>query len=312
MSWPPGRSSARRSSRCGFPPADGPDLLGDGWTLRHARRRGEVLTLQAPGLWRPARARQRVALEGGEVYRVGLDVRAPRGAGNLILIRYVPEPSRPESWQGPALRIDLEQVTGRWRHFEATFRPSRPRSRPFLEVLTLSERPVEVRNVRLRRSTGDRPIFPAGRLGAGERVYADRTPEGLPPLRQGEPRVHVYENRLCLPRSFPVRQAVFFDSSEQVIEALRWPAGRYDLTRQVLLPKSGGSFRGGRFVSEDLALRRPGACRSANGLGAVVAGAVEEGGPSAGAVALAVAGPSAGLALYLIGLIWLRRMNRKR
>ena len=260
------------------PPADGPNLLKDAWSLRGARLSGEGLTLRAPRLWRAASARQMVSGPLGTTYRVALDVRAPKAAGNLVELR-LGLPLRKFSG-GPVyrrlLRVDVEQITGRWRRFEETFQmPGRPGATwlSSFQVDTWSDRPIEVRNISLRRSSWPAPINFGGRLAPGEPVYVDRTPDGLEPTNPDDPPVHVYENLLCLPRSFPVADAAAFADNERVIEALRWQANECDLSRQVLVAQKSPLPHGLYFISQN-----PGAwdgsAGSANGLGAVRAGAV--------------------------------------
>jgi len=187
-------------------------------------------------------------------------------------VRFIPDADKPTAaWDDElVMRIDVEEAATRWRHFERSFRvPGRVGARQLFEVVSYSIRPIEVRNIELHRSSWSVPINFGGRLGPGQRVYVDRTPEGLPPAVAGARRIHVYENRLCLPRRFPVEQAVLFDDNEQVVEALRWRAGEYDLTKQVLMPRTDRPLKDLEFVSERLHLRSGSAYVSANGLGAV-------------------------------------------
>ncbi len=296
------------------PPPDGPNLLTDAWSLRHGWRAGGGLVLRAPHIWQVASAVQEVKLTPGEVYRMAFDVRAASGAGNLVAGRFVPDAEDPyPPWDDVLMmRIDVEQITRRWRHFEKTFRvPADAAARQLFEVLSCSIRRMEVRNITLRRSSWPTPINFAGRLAGGEPVYVDRTPGGLPPVREGYPRVHIYENRLCLPRRFPVEQVVFLDDNEQVIEALRWRAREYDLTRQVLLPRTRRPLGRLEFVSERRHLLDGRTYVSANGLGAVCAPGAAPGrsGLPRWPVLLSVGG----LGLYLgLRVLWRQKANRGR
>ncbi len=220
---------------------DGPDLLGENWAESEnvAAQAGRVLTFRSPSFYSSASAAQDVVLEAGKVYRIVLDARAPKGAGNCIMAEYLTGSDDQAGYSvNPAmLRIDIERLTARWRHFEWTFRTpaGTAASKGTFRVKTSSDLPIEVRNVSLRRSSWSAPINLGGRLKPGDAVYINRTPAGLPPIQPGSPRVHIYENRLCLPRRFAVDDYVFFSDNEQVIEALRWDAEKFDLTRQVLL-----------------------------------------------------------------------------
>ena len=78
-------------------------------------------------------------------------------------------------------------------------------------------------------------LLAAGRLRPGERVYIDLTPEGLRPLNAGDKCVHIYENRLALPREFDIEEVVLLPSMHDVVEDLRWGADKYDFTRQALM-----------------------------------------------------------------------------
>ncbi|KKM85435.1 hypothetical protein LCGC14_1289040, partial [marine sediment metagenome] len=269
----------------GPPPPDGPNLLsesGRAWHGANGQFSEGVMTLRGRALWVPDRISQSVDLAPGQVYRMAVDVRAPEGPGNYISLAYIAHGDPPGAWPDgqPVMRIDTKQITPNWRHFERTFRAGRSAQpiataaeKPLrwaqgtgvLEILTLSDRPIEVRNVTLRQSAWPAPINLGDRLRPGQRVYVDRTGRtgGLDPIRPGDPRVHIYENALCRPRSFRLAGTVGFDGNERAIEALRFPRGRYDLTRQALLPTQAAPKGPLEFVSDVRA------GRSANGLGAI-------------------------------------------
>ncbi|OPX25194.1 MAG: hypothetical protein B1H04_00445 [Planctomycetales bacterium 4484_123] len=285
----------------------GANLLGQTWELQNATRDGRVLKLRAGRLWSPAWARQRVSLREGQVYRIELDVRAPGGAGGLVRAGWWPV-GRQCSAGGRevvGLRVDYEQVRPQWRHFEKTFRV-RAGGEGVFEVLTPSESLVEVRNAALRPADWPAPVNLGGRLKPGQRVYLDRTPGGLAPARPGDPRVHIYENLLCLPRAFPAEAVASFDDAVGLMEALRWRPEEYDLTRQVLVLRGGRSIPRGRFVSE--ALRQAGGAGSivADGLGRLVAEGVVRRPGRTWWWCLMV--PAAGA--YVLGCLrWASRMN---
>jgi len=181
-------------------------------------------------------------------------------------------------------------------------------------VFTASEKAVEVRRVSLRRADWEAPINLGSRLEPGQPVYVDRTPEGLAPLRAGDPPVHIYENRLCLPRSFPVEEVVAFDDVDSVVEALRWRAGQFDLTRQALAVGSGWRREEARFlsVSPDAPSLRGAQRAGANGMGTVIFDRDGELPPAAGWPRGTLAQISA-LVVYLLilaALAWRSFKNR--
>ena len=271
----------------GPPAQSGPELLAGDWQLTHAELEGNRLRLRRGLFSWGAQATQPVTLAGGRVYRISLDARAPEGAGNYLGAEYVPDSDDPASWWANpgTMRIDYERLGPGWRHFEWTFQaPVSVGDRGSFRVFTASEKAVEVRRVSLRRADWEAPINLGSRLEPGQPVYVDRTPDGLAPLRPGDPPVHIYENRLCLPRSFPVEEVLAFDDVGSVVEALRWRAGQFDLTRQALAVGSGRRAEEARFVSVSPdAPRLRGAQRAgANGMGTVVFGRDGEPSPAAG------------------------------
>jgi hypothetical protein len=254
--------------------ADGANLLTGSWQLNRAQRDGGAFRLQTPWSFSPALAIQNVEVEPGAVYRIALDVCAPDGAGNYVSAECYPADG--SAWPGTPsyLRVDIEQVTAQWRHFERAFTaPANGAAAVRFQLLTMSDTPIEIRNVTLRRSSLDRPIDIGQHPAPGAVVYQDLTPGGLAPVRGGDDRVHIYENTLCLPRNFPVGQFANGDT-QQVIEAIRWEAGKFALNGQVFLPPGRELKKGSDFVSEDRATRAAlynvgdGTIR-ADGLGAV-------------------------------------------
>ncbi len=264
-------------------PPDGPDLLKEKWTesenvaihagTAQTKPAGQVLAFRSQWFYTYAGLAQDVVLEAGKVYRIAMDARAPKGAGNCITAEFLPDATAPASRavNPTMLRIDIERLTARWHHFEWTFRTpaSADASKGTFRIKTYSDLLIEVRSVSLCRSSWPIPINLANRLKPGDAVYIDRTPDGLTPVSPGQPRVHIYENRLCMPRKFPVAEAVFFADNEQVIEALRWQADKYDLTRQVLVTGHERTLRHKEFVSENRRALNVITSLPANGLGAV-------------------------------------------
>jgi hypothetical protein len=82
----------------------------------------------------------------------------------------------------------------------------------------MSERPIAVARVSLRRSAWERPVGVAGRLAPGERVY--RKLVELPPRRSEDDPVVIYENLLC--PEVPARLADASPPPAEAIERLKW------------------------------------------------------------------------------------------
>jgi len=278
---------------------DGPELLGAEWSMANAGLDGGILRLGPRWRLSPGWARQKVSLVPGRVYRIAMDLRAPGRAGHMVAARFVADAGSLSSWrdESACLRVDWEQFAPRWRHFEKTFRYQGSEGRGDFEVVALGRGAIEVANVSLREVDWPAPVNLGGRLAAAEAVYRDLTPAGLEPVRAGDPRVHVYENRLCLPRSFPAEAAGGFADSLEVIEELRWWPEGYDLTRQVLAAGGDGPAQA-VFTSDRRALARDGWRGNVNGLTPYG----EVGDLSWGAVAAALAAiPCVGLAKAVRG-----------
>lgn len=199
---------------------DAPELLGENWWLDRAELIGRTLRLRTAFLWNWSIAKQPVGtgtgagpaggLEPDGVYRISLEARAPDGgAANFLRAEVFQELGDGRYYQADELGliVPAEQIGPQWRKFEWTFQPTprlfAPESGQLLfRIFTMSERAIEVRRISLRKSRWDAPIDLGGRLDARGRigaVYEDVTPDGLQPLRPGDPRVHIYRNRLCLP-----------------------------------------------------------------------------------------------------------------
>jgi uncharacterized protein (TIGR03382 family) len=91
-------------------------------------------------------------------------------------------------------------------------------------VWTMSERPIEVRNVSLRAAGWETPVSALGPLPQGQAVY--RMVAELPPLHDGDEPVAIYENLLCVNQAVRGRGAVRRGPEEASIERLRWISGR--------------------------------------------------------------------------------------
>jgi hypothetical protein len=262
------------------PGRPGENLLAGRWERRHAVAEGGTIRLCRP-TWPPwrlefARATMPAAPTGGRIYRLSLDARAPDGAGAPLTFEDMAGPAALDAWwQSKArLRVDHERLGPDWRHFEWTLQaPLSKGGDGIVAVRTLSDTPIEVRRLALRPAERETPLDLTGRLAPGDRVYVDRTPEGLPPLRAGDPRVHVYENRLCLDRRWPVGRVRALADRNEVVETLRWRPEEAGLPRTVLVagrppegPPSELTWWAGRGGSGD-------AGRPANAMGALRRGA---------------------------------------
>lgn len=300
----------------GARPPDGPDLLSDApWALRHARRLADgTFALRAPRYWQAAMAEQAVALEPGRIHRIALDVRGPEGADGLVQAEIRADLPGGRTFEAPTskLILDPDRMGRPWRHFEWTFQaPADTPSSATLRILTMSETPVEIRGVSVRASHWDQPVNLGRGLVPGDRVY--RLVAELPALCPGDPPVVVYENRLCLPRTFPVQPVVVPGAdAEAIVELLRWDPEAYDLTRQALVPDEPGAQALPlrlEFVSAIPGLSRAVKANAgvtfaaANGLGSVAARAPGPAGGVSRRAAREVLPPAAailGWVLYLV------------
>ncbi len=212
------------SVRLAQPPPQGKNLLTAPWELSHAVQLPEgALRLQTPFLWRLSQAQQEVALETAMIYRIALDARgAEEGGGNFLRAEVFQELPDGRCVQADAwgLTVIEERIGAAWRHFEWTMQwPGGRIGRNVFRIYTMSERPIEVRNVALRPSDWETPIdlFGSSRLDQDQAVY--RKVAELAPLTAGEEPVAIYENRFCRTGvSAPQR----IGADDQDVEHLRW------------------------------------------------------------------------------------------
>ena len=203
-------------------PPQGQNLLTGSWELHHAQSAdGGTLRLQTPFLWRVSQARQEVTLPAGGIYRIALDARGVQdGAGNYLRAEVIQDhPGGQETADGSwGLTVSQERIAPSWRHFEWTMHlPALLAGRCAFRLSTMSERPIDVRNVELRPSGWETPINLFAALGEGEPVY--RKLAEVAPLDQRDEPVAIYENLLC-PR--PEITASRTPADEALIEGLRW------------------------------------------------------------------------------------------
>ena len=209
----------------GPPPPEGENLLTGTWWLDWAEQRDGTLHLRTPVLWRWSIAKQPVTVDANTVYRIRLDARGPDdGAANFLRAEIYrhgwPLPYAESEPLG--LTAHAEQIGTDWRHFEWTFRtPPDVQGNLLFRVFTMSERPIEVRNVRFQASGWERLVGAAGRLAPGEPAY--RLVRECPPTVRGDAPVAIYENRLWRPLEAPPSTGPWPSGR---IEKLKWDPNR--------------------------------------------------------------------------------------
>ena len=216
------------------PPPDGPNLLigslslGEAWEHKHQTKSGSVSTylFVTPVMWRPSEAVHTVEMSPDTVYRISLDARGPEGgAANHLRAEVADVFSENLHWDRTGLSIRPEEIGTDWRHFEWTFKtPSYCSGPKYFWIHTLSERPIEVRNVSLRPSHFEVPVDPRGVLPGGAKVYKFRAE--LPPLNDGDAPVAIYENLLS---AGDVQFRARDKSTPEYIEWLKWEYPQGDL-----------------------------------------------------------------------------------
>jgi len=231
--------------------ADAGNLLNsspDSWALTRAERNGEVFRLRAPALWLLSKIGQPLDSFrplAAETYCLSFEARAPDGgAANFVRAEVYERRGAGQfrPYADSAVTAWPEQVGPEWRRFRGWFSPGQiapaggqeqagPEFR--VRVYTMSERPIEVRNVQLMPAPRPVPVNLGGRLAEGERVYEDLTPMGLPPLREGDEPVHIYRNRLFAPREVSHGKGW---PKEQDIERMKWGIRTPEEAREARLP----------------------------------------------------------------------------
>ena len=202
----------------GPPPQEGPELLGGTWTTENSQLADGVLRLRTSFMWRWSIARHDVTLEPGRVYRLSLEARsAAGGAGNFVRAEFFRRGLDGDYFTSAELGLSVhpEHLGPQWRRFEWCFvAPPHGAGRDLVRVFTMSERLIEVRSVSLRLSQRPQPLDLTGRLAPGEPVYRP-VGQPLPPEREGDEPVWVYENRLCL------GEQLYVQATAENVEALR-------------------------------------------------------------------------------------------
>ncbi len=216
-------------------PPDGPNLLKADWRLDLADIRDGVLHLRTPVLWWLSKAEQPVRLKAGAIYRIALDARAPDGGAANFLRAEIHNDEWRLAWDRKdplGLMAHEEQIGEEWRHFEWTLQmPDDLAGEALFRVFTMSERPVEVRNVSLRESRWPGPADATDLPEPGEPVY--RLVAELAAVDPADPPVAIYENlaNLAVAREdgtlVGARDMPVATSAE--IERLKWPRAQEDL-----------------------------------------------------------------------------------
>ena len=182
----------------------------------------EKLRLRAPALWLPAEAWAEVRFAEPGTYRIDLEVRGPGdGIANFLLAEVVADglPAGGDG-SGPTSLLVRPERTGRdWRRFEWVFEvPPEAVGPARFRLLTMSERPVEVRAVALRRAPDVGFVRPAisGRMTPRSGPIYRKVAE-LPPVYPNDPPVVIYENPHVSDGSERMQ-----DVAPERIETLRW------------------------------------------------------------------------------------------
>ncbi|MCE5326930.1 MAG: hypothetical protein LLG01_11010 [Planctomycetaceae bacterium] len=249
------------------------ELLNDHWQLDRARQEDNRLVLEC-SKWAPvpeiSQAFCEAPLHAG-TYLISFDARGPQGGAAHSLraeLAWESEKGGGFCREPMGMTVLAEQIGPEWRHFEATVssvgvspmlpdprqdaRATHGRDayatgdahtsgqRSLLRLYSMSERPIEVRNISLRGGGPPRAVnWADAPLAAGEAVY--RLAAEVRSLQSGRPPVAIYENRLC--RSADRIRVV--DASEAEVEAFRHrrPAAvRHD--DEIAVPRLGAASGG--------------------------------------------------------------------
>lgn len=180
------------------PVADGPNMLGQKWQLQRAELAQGTLSLGTQFMFWPSKAMQAVAVKPSQVYRISLEARGPdRGAAFTLraeLAGLFDGAGLPYDQTGLAIRG--EEIGTAWRSFDYYFQtPPQVANEHWFILQTVSERPIEVRNVSLCESSYPVPQTPSGVLPTGSAVYELKAE--LPALDGVSEPVAIYENLLA-------------------------------------------------------------------------------------------------------------------
>ena len=212
----------------------GPNLLSDSWQALGCEFTSDGLVeMQTSWLWGKDSAWQNIQLEPSSVYRISLDLRAPAGwTDNYLRAEISPAFWGHQEFDSDRLALMAypEQIGPQWRHFEWTFdTPARLDPGATLCLVTYAQKPIEVRNISLRKSSWRMPVLIDENAAPGSRVY--RKLVELP--SSGDVAgVAIYENTL---RAATGRYA-FIEAGPQRIEALKWKPAEVISSADFALP----------------------------------------------------------------------------
>ena len=203
------------------PPAkQGPNMLTASWQSSGCEVLSDgSLAMQTHWLWGKDSAWQNVTLEKTSVYRISLDLRAPDGwADNYFRAEITPAFWGSQDFDSDRLALMAypEQIGPQWRHFEWTFDtpPDLDAVSTFCMV-TFAEKPIEVRNISLRKSSWREPVIIGDKPRPGSAVY--RKLVQLPSTGDSCP-IAIYENTLWVA---PGTYEIVAPDPDR-IEALKW------------------------------------------------------------------------------------------
>jgi hypothetical protein len=206
----------------------GPNLIGADWAPHRVEVGQGTWRLETPFLWSPSEARTPLALEPNTIYRISLDARGPEDGAANFLRADVFHKGADDSWFQPGdwgLTVPAEQIGTNWRHFRWTFGTAGEIPSPLgFRLYSMSERPIEVRGLTLRKlSARESPDMP-GPLTPGEAVYVKVAQ--VPAEDPADAPVVIYENRLAS-REQPLPwelQRLWGEQAEEKVEKMKWNA----------------------------------------------------------------------------------------
>jgi hypothetical protein len=123
---------------------------------------------------------------------------------------------QPEAWD---LTVPAEQIVTDWRAFRWTLRTEANFPRPLgVHLSSMSERPIEVRNLSVRKVSGWDVPEDAGGLPVGASVY--RKVAEVPAVNRSDQPVVIYENLLARPNVPTEGKGLRW--TEDQVEAVKW------------------------------------------------------------------------------------------
>ena len=196
----------------------GSNLLGRQWDLARSSWNENVLSMQGSAMYLPAVASVAVDLDTEKFYRIRLEVRADGGAAGWLMAQMSGLNDR-DGRSMPKLFIPAEQISEHWRRFELIFpAPSQATRDARLSLTTMSERRIDLRDVRLEQCSGWWAVESDRQVQAPQAVY--RQVAVLKALKPGDADVKIFENSLA--SSDVIENAAALAMNDDEIERLRW------------------------------------------------------------------------------------------